>query len=418
MPKITLEEWKQRKNTLPKEEVKEPDPVAISQSIHIFTPVKPLDHIEIKTKILDDLSTRAPDQTLKIEEKEEVEKEDISLEEFRQTKRNNLETSFISCRSEEKNNSDHTRLRHNRHRNEGFKIGYYNQTPPILFTRDGHNVFMGDMYRGACAFLILGGPSMNQIDLSILKQPGILTMGINNSVRSFRPNLWLSVDNPQSFIMSTWIDPTITKFVPYAHADKRLFDNNTWEMSNIHVGDCPNVFYYRRNEHFQANQFLLEDTMNWGNHSNLCVCGYWRPDQKKTKQKVDICPRCNEKAFGSRSVFLPAMRMLYFLGVRTIFLVGCDFKMEVGKSNYAFAQDRAGGSVSGNNSSYTMLKGRFEELKSIFEKLGLSVFNCNPESALETFPKVSFEDAVASSIEGFPDVLNERTEGLYERKKT
>jgi len=361
----------------------------------------------------------APKVEPKVEPKEEVKPSPPkkSLNEFREEKKEEKQ-SFIPKQGQAPDKNDHSRLRHNRDRYEGYKVGYYTQTPPLIFNRDGHNMFLGDMYRGACAFLTLGGPSIGNLNLELLNQPSVLTMGINNSVRTFRPNLWMCVDNPQSFIMSTWLDPTITKFVPYAHAEKKLFDNNKWEMSDLKVGQCPSVFYYRRNEHFQAEQFLLEDTFNWGNHTNLCHCGYWRPDKKKTGKSVNVCPECGEKSFGSRSVFLPAIRMLYYLGVRTIFLLGCDFKMEKGKPNYHFEQDRAAGSVNGNNSSYKMLTKRFKELKPIFEKMGLCVFNCNPDSGLDVFPKVAFADAIKSATAGFPDVENERTKGLYERKKS
>lgn len=321
--------------------------------------------------------------------------------------------SYVSQRSNVIEQKDHSRLRHNRSRYEGFQIGCYMQSPPMLFTRDGHNVFLGDMYRGASAFLILGGPSFLNVDKNLLKSTGVLTMGVNNSPASFRPNLWLSVDNPQSFIMSIWLDPTIMKFVPYAHAEKKLFDNNSWKMTNIKVGQCPNVFYYRRNEHFQAKQFLLEDTFNWGNHSNLCHCGYWRDKDEKVK----VCPECGEESFGSRSVMLPAIRMLFFLGIRNVFLLGCDFSMQEGSKNYHFDQDRSRGSVRGNNGSYRSLVKRFEELLPVFQKMGLQVFNCNPDSQLNVFPKVSYEDAIKAATSQLPDINNERTEGLYDRKK-
>jgi len=322
---------------------------------------------------------------------------------------------FISNTSQEKHKGDDRRFRHARERHEGFKVGYYNQTPPMIFTRDGHNVFMGDMYRGSCAFLFLGGPSTNQLNLDLLERPGVLTMGVNNAVKTFRPNLWLSVDRPESFMMSIWLDATITKFVPICHAEKTIFDNIQWTNTDLRVGDCPNVFYFRRNEHFQAEQFLLEDTFNWGNHSDLCHCGYMRPNGKKTGIKITVCPDCGNSAFGSRSVMLPAVRMLYFLGVRTIFLIGCDFNMEYGKPNYSFPQGRSEGSVNGNNSSYKMLEKRFEELNPIFRKLGLCVFNCNPDSKLEVFPKVAYTDAIKVATSGFPDTINERSDGMYDR---
>jgi len=320
----------------------------------------------------------------------------------------------VRIKSNKEDNNDKKGIRHGRSQYEGFNIGHYVQTPPILFTRDSHNVFMGDMYRGATAFLILGGPSMKNLNLDSLKRPGILTMGVNNSVRTFRPNLWTCVDNPSHFIKSIWFDPTITKLVPMAHAEKKIFDNVSWKEMDMVVGSAPNVFYYRRNEHFVPSQFLFEDTINWGNHSNLCHCGFWRG--KSDEKKVSVCPDCGEKAFGSRSVFLPAIRLLYYLGVRNIFLLGCDFNMKKGEQNYHFEQDRTSSSVNNNNNSYRMLAKRFEDLKPYFKKYGLQIFNCNPDSALEVFPKVSFKDAIDAALHPMPDTENERTEGLYDRE--
>jgi hypothetical protein len=95
--------------------------------------------------------------------------------------------------------------------NKGSYVGKYLQTPPIIFSRDGHSMWFGDMYRGRCGFLILSGPSFNDINHKLLDKPGILTMGVNNSVKTYRPNLWTSVDHPSHFIKSIWLDPKIMK---------------------------------------------------------------------------------------------------------------------------------------------------------------------------------------------------------------
>ena len=44
------------------------------------------------------------------------------------------------------------------------------QSPPLLFTPDGHNAFLGDMYRGRAAFLLCGGPSLLSHDLGRLRR--------------------------------------------------------------------------------------------------------------------------------------------------------------------------------------------------------------------------------------------------------
>jgi hypothetical protein len=308
-------------------------------------------------------------------------------------------------KSEKIDVNDLKKLRHGREINEGLDIGQTINPAPMLFTRDGHNLWLADIYKGSSAFLILGGPSFgelikdkNKIEINsskflskkdCLKYPGIITMSVNNTPKTFRTNLWTCVDDPTHFIKSIWFDPIIQKFVPLDHAEKFVFDNEKWKMTDTRVGDCPNVIFYRRNEKFQAEQFLTENTFNWGNHGDFG---------------------------GGRSVMLVAIRMLYYLGIRKIYLLGCDFKMSK-ESKYHFGQGRTTSSIKGNNETYAKLMQRFSSLRPVFDQYGLGVFNCNPESNLKIFPFVSFDEAILGSIQRMPmDLKTERTEGLYDRQ--
>lgn len=295
-------------------------------------------------------------------------------------------------------------LRHGRETHTGFDIGQTISPPPMLFSRDGHNIWISDIYKGCSAFLVLGGPSFgllikdktkiqvndkeSLLKKDCLKYPGVLTMSVNNTPKTFRTDLWTCVDDPTHFIKSIWLDPKIQKFIPLDHAEKFIFDNEKWVMTDIKTGDCPNVIFYRRNEHFQPNQFLTENTFNWGNHKDYG---------------------------GGRSVMLVAIRMLYYLGVRKIYLLGCDFVMS-DKQKYHFAQNRTKSSQKGNNETYSKLINRFIELKPIFEQYKLEIFNCNFDSELRVFPFIDFKDAFLESIKQMPLSINkERTQGLYER---
>jgi len=303
--------------------------------------------------------------------------------------------------------NDHSRLRHHRDRNIGFPTNQYIQPAPMLFNRDGLNMFMGDIYKGSSAFLILGGPSFGELlkeetefngkfvsNRELLNMPGFITMATNNAPRSFRTTLQCSVDDPQNFIKSIWFDPKMTKFVPFDHAEKHIFDNEKWEQTDTVVGECPNVHFYRRNEHFQPDQFLTEGTFNWGEHS-------------------DALDALGNK--GGRSVMLVAIKLLYYLGIRKVFLLGCDFKMDSG-SKYHFEQSRSVGSQKGNNATYEILKTRFESLLPFFEKADFKVFNCNLNSGLKVFPMIPFDEALKFATSGMPIIETERTEGLYDRK--
>lgn len=292
---------------------------------------------------------------------------------------------------------DDARLRHARDRHSGFPIGRYLQPPPMLFTRDGHNIFLGDMYRGNAAFLMCSGPSLKTHDLSHLQQRGILTCAVNNAATVVRPNLWVCVDDPSHFADAIWRDPAILKFVPLCHLEKPLAVRDTNHQlisSKERAGDMPAVFGYRRNEAFVAEQFLYEDTFNWGNHGD-------RSDAYGYK--------------GSRSVMLVALRLLFYLGVRKLFLLGCDFRMQYGTQNYAFEQDRSRGSVSGNNYTFEVLNTRLRHLLPYFEREGYQIFNCTADSGLTVFPHVSYATAMEHALEGFPQEIV--TAGMYDQKR-
>lgn len=286
---------------------------------------------------------------------------------------------------------DEKALRHGREVHIGYKVGQYVQPPPFFFTADKWPAPFVDMYRGNSCFLIAGGPSFAKVDKNKLSEPGILTMGLNNSPKSFRPNLWTSVDDPASFLLSIWLDPTIQKFVPISHIDKYLFDSMQWRMTETRVSDCPNVWYYKRNERFKADQYLWEDTFNWGNTANMG---------------------------GGRSVLLAAIRILFMLGIRKIFLLGVDLNMD-SANKYHFDQDRSPSSIRGNNSTYKLLQERFTQLRPLFEQVGLQVYNCNPESKLTAFDFLSFDEAIQMARHPrFPaDVTTEPTSGMYDRKE-
>jgi hypothetical protein len=156
-----------------------------------------------------------------------------------------------------KEKNDERIARWGRSCHEGYRKFKHNflQPAPLLFTQDHHPLWLGDIYRGRSAFLIAGGASFAALDHTKLRQPGILTMGLNNSVKTFRPNLWCCVDSPDHFLRSIWLDPAIMKFVPICHASKFIFNSDEWQFMDLRVGDSTNVVYFKRNEHFQAKQF-------------------------------------------------------------------------------------------------------------------------------------------------------------------
>lgn len=244
-------------------------------------------------------------------------------------------------------------------------------------------------YKNTTCFVISSGPSISTLDLSLLKNPNIITFGLNNSPKIYRPNLWTCVDDPEKFMISIFKDPLITKFIPVKKSGKKLFDNIKWKMTNDIVKDCPGVIYYHRNERFNHETYLSEPTINWGSHKDYG---------------------------GRRSVLLATIKICYLLGFSRVFLLGCDFKMTFGAQNYAWAQDRTKSSVNGNNSTYAAMQERFTLLRPLFEEKGFYVYNCNPESQFTAFPYISYKNAIDMTVSSFYDTKNERADGMYDRK--
>lgn len=257
-----------------------------------------------------------------------------------------------------------------------------------LYDSRDRELHLRDIYCGYQAFLLCGGPSLAAMNLDRLSQRGILTMGVNNSPAVYRPHLWTHIDAPGRFIPQLWLDATVWKFSQYWHHDHRIRIRNEEGGivdSQLEVQQCPATFYYHGDEQFDALSFLRSPTFSVG----LPGAG------------------------GCRSVMLVALKLLYVLGVRTAYLLGCDFRMQQGAANYAFPQERPPSTVDSNNRSYGVLNERFTALRPHFEDHGLHVYNCTPESGLKSFEAMEFGDAVSRAAAVCGEPVN--TYGHYDR---
>jgi len=279
-----------------------------------------------------------------------------------------------------------------------------------IFDSNNNIIPINGSMEGMSAFLICGGPSFIDIlnkKLKIndkiytgkeaLNLPGFITMAVNNSVKTFRPNLWCSSDSPANFMKSIWLDPKIQKFTPTGKKFDTIWNNGPpeWEMTNIKTSSCPNVYYYGIQSKFDKDTFLTNPFFSWGSEAKV---------------------KCSEGVDGKRSVMLPAIRILYELGIKNVYLLGCDFSMSE-NNTYHFDQSRHDGSINGNTATYKALNIRFDAIKDQLIENDFNVFNCNPESNLKSFPFKDFAECLNEAIKFMPDIENERTEGMYDRKR-
>ncbi len=214
---------------------------------------------------------------------------------------------------------------------------------------------MADAYSGRDAALIGGGPSFADVDKDALRNSGLLTMTLNNAVVSYKSDLWLGVDAPGRFVRWLWTDPSIQKFTPKRHHGKQIAGE-----PSLRAGECPNSYFYRQTQWFKREQmFAPHDPSIWDNRNG----------------------------HGCRTSLMDAIRVLYLLGVRRIYLFGVDFHQSTDKA-YHYSKTPNRGGVARNNNLYKRMANRLARLRPLMEEAGLTIFNCNLSSKLMVFDRM------------------------------
>ena len=110
---------------------------------------------------------------------------------------------------------------------------------------------------------------------------------------------------------------------------------------------------------------------------------------------------------------LAALRIIWELGIRTVFMIGVDLNMTQTKG-YAFAEGRHKGAVNNNTATYKkMMTEYFPQLKPVFDTAGFKIYNCNPDSALKTFDFLPYAEAIEMATRELGDPVAEKSEGMY-----
>lgn len=226
------------------------------------------------------------------------------------------------------------------------------------------------LYTDQSVFLICDGPSFLDVDRDKLDSVGIVTMGVNNSPKTFRPDMWVCVDPPKKFIPSIFDDPSIMKFIPSGRVNK------SW----------PCTIGFETNLDYSPETFLTQDSVNWG---------------------------AKKEDGGARSVMIASIKILYTLGFKNVFLLGVDFNMEIGKRNYHFNEDTGDGKVRSVNGVFKKLTERFDGLIPYMNEAGFNVYNCNPDSALKSFPFMDIDRAIEIASRNITMLNLESTKGMW-----
>lgn len=247
-----------------------------------------------------------------------------------------------------------------------------------FYSADGEPLRLEGIYRGGTLFLLCSGPSLRNLDLSLLSQRGITTMAVNNAWLVHRPHLWVGVDSPSQFADTGWKDPGILKFLPGGQVSKKLktFDKGALVPSRLTPRHCSGVVCFRRHDGFDPASFLDIPLCGWGTSKEVaCALGIRN----------------------SRSVMLAAIWVATRLGFQTINLLGCDFNMPETGPCYAFDQDKHKEGRNSNNRLYRILNRRLGALAPYLRARRVSVWNANPASGLRCFPHRPYAEMIERS---------------------
>lgn len=253
-----------------------------------------------------------------------------------------------------------------------------------------------DAWKDCPAFVVCGGPSINLLDLNHLRDSRVMSIGVNN-VAAYAPvKAFVYSDPTEKFHSSIFLNPGVMVFAPRPKLQNQLRTkvDGKFKFATRRVCDCPNVWGYERESRFDPSTFLTDEIAQWGSNPD-------KHESNRGRAKVLFTP------------FL-AMRLLHYLGVRTMFLLGMDFHMTPGPvGGYAFGQGRTSGAAASNNAHYRRVNGMMHELRPHLEKAGVEVFNCNPKSRLSAFPHVDYEEALRICRDSVPPA--DDLSGWYEK---
>ena len=269
----------------------------------------------------------------------------------------------------------------------------------IIDVRRHQTDSLRDLLAGRSAFLVCGGPSAKP-HLEKLNRRGVFALAVNNAAGNVaRVQAFICADPPMKFSHSIWMDPGIMKFVPtpkMTGSRKRLREKSggAFFRSEKTVVQCPNVWGFRREHCFKPDDSFFS--------CNGAVWGNLDAGVKETGGEKTVC------------TMLLGIRMLAYLGVSRIHLLGVDFHMAP-DYGYSFDQKRNEGASRNNNGQFAVVNEWLCKMQSdgVFERRGVELYNTNECSGLRAFGYVPFEDAlkdVVGLVEEEPDL-----EGWYEK---
>jgi hypothetical protein len=191
-----------------------------------------------------------------------------------------------------------------------------------------------NLHFGKNIFILSSGPSLANLDLSLLKNK--IVMGLNRSTQIY----------PAPYYQCVF--------------DYRLFDLSPESYRNV------------------RQLFTLEDRP-FGLPLKLLGGDGFSQDLE-------------EGIYSGYTISYFALQVVAYMGFKNIFYLGLDLKHEGPKTHF-FGQDQQ--TLNHEQTEFPRMIKMLNYGAEVLTSTDINVYNCSPESTLECFPKISYEEALA-----------------------
>ena len=242
----------------------------------------------------------------------------------------------------------------------------------IDLIRDGHNHpaqwvcnSHADPKKNQAAFLVGRGWSATDTKRKLLCQLRIPVMAINDYPDNpyMKPRYWCSGDPPKYFSERVWTDPEVMKFVGLHNRDGERPRDGAYAPKRL-AKEAPNTFFFHQaTDEMDVEHWLFHPFIAWGSTIG-CKDG----------------PKQLYEHGAARSSMLIGLKLLFFLGYRRVYLLGCDCDPHQHPASEYW-------------NTIFHLTG---QIAPHFKRWGYQVFQTNPNSHLRCFEFADFDKAIAA----------------------
>lgn len=211
------------------------------------------------------------------------------------------------------------------------------------------------LYSGADAFLIGSSPALLDLDLRLLRAPGVFSVAINNAATIVEPQIFICMDTTKNFNTNIFTNPRVMKFINYSRHSEQIDGRK--------IRTFPNTVFF---------DFVVGE---------------------EGPMMSEFCRIEGPVPFWG-STFFSAIGVLYQLGFKRIFLIGCTF--DTSKSSYAYDHHLDEDDRLKNQALYDDTVEKMKTLVPMLDDEGMSIITCQPNTSLDGIcPYVEFDEAIS-----------------------